>query len=222
MPAAYLKVCQLMEQIDASYQSLFSYSHGLNISDHIFIGDDEKTGRLAETLVESSAGNCYISIRISKELASTVPTNQCPFESLQTRNLSLFSILAEEVSHFQGICLAAQRDNPISAWDLELQSEFDKFILATTLMKTQSGRSHAAPLARLLFDSTYNYTADAVYDHTGNIAAHWWWTHINQFGDHVLARPDVWRNLLEMRSLRGQAKLEYIALTQRRVTQKLA
>lgn len=206
-------VLNLAAEIDILMSEIFQITHGLDVTKHVYLGERAQSTALAETLVETLANELFISVRVSNQLAHDISSKPSPFKILTTSNLGLLAIMAEEMSHFYEICAAANSERVISRWDLELQSEFDKFLIAATLMKRQTGRPHLRHLARLLFDSTLVYQPDPIYDLTGNIAAKWWWHHINNWGDNLMSMPFLNRTLRQMRALHGHSKLEFVKAT---------
>jgi len=147
---------------------------------------------------------------------------ECPYKRLTQNNLGLLLIVSEEISHFHMICQQAIANTMISRFDLELQSEFDKFIIAADLMQKQTGAYHSKHLARLIYDSSVSYVDDEIYDDTGRLAAAWWWSQINHLGDLTLHNARIRRALFEMRHLQGAAKLQYLNNTKAQVLRSTA
>lgn len=198
----------LAKQVDAAYHRFYGSAPTLNIDDHIYIKKDAHSPALAETLLFENGDTLHISVRISSDLAHYFAENLCPSIKLTSSNLGLLAIIAEEISHFQCMCRAAESELSVSRFDLELQSEFDKFLIAAEFLEHQVGHHHPVQLARLLFDSSAIYHNQELYDRANNIAASWWWSQINYYGNGLFeVRPDLISKLKELRHIHGDAKL---------------
>jgi hypothetical protein len=193
----------------------FDVNHNVDISHHIFV-DSKLTQRAAETLVHWDEDELLISIRCSEALVQRIESVKSPFEELNNQNINSFSILLEEISHFHYICSAAVGQRPISKWDLELQAEFDKIMIAATILNEQTGSPHFYNLARILFDGSriYDKAQPELYSSTENTAAKWWWTKINQEGDDLVKNQHLFKGLKKIRDLQGESKMRYIQDTQ--------
>lgn len=100
-----------------------------------------------------------------------------PEQRLHAGNLESYCIALEGVSHFVLVAWRAQRGWPVSALEMEIQAEVDKFVLAWRLLEKQgrSRRGAAQLLRRQLFES-YTLQEDVPDDessryHTANRVA---------------------------------------------------
>ena len=83
-----------------------------------------------------------------------------PAAGLDGRNFSDFCLVVEGVSHFVYFALRAAADRPVSALELELQAEVDKFVCCVLLSAAQPsagagremGSGRSGPWSRLLYD----------------------------------------------------------------------
>jgi hypothetical protein len=81
-----------------------------------------------------------------------------PASRLDSRNFSDFCLVVEGVSHFVYFALCAAADRPVSALELELQAEVDKFVCCVLLSAAQppaneqGGGVRGSPWSRLLYD----------------------------------------------------------------------
>lgn len=77
-----------------------------------------------------------------------------PGQSLHNGNLESFCIALEGVSHFIKVVWSAQLGRGISALELEIQAEVDKFLVAADLLQRQGmlRRDAGQALTRLLFE----------------------------------------------------------------------
>ncbi|MCX6115973.1 MAG: hypothetical protein NT027_00375, partial [Proteobacteria bacterium] len=166
--------------------------------------------RIAATELRQSNNEAFLGIKFSKAFLDIYKELESPINCLDSSNLGLFLVVAEEVSHFREIHFKLEQNRFISKFDLELQSEFDKIIAAMLLLKIQTGAYHALPLARLAIDSSTTYSNDDIYDRAGVLAAKWWWRKLNIFKDQLLDDPRSKRQLQEIASHQGQSKKDLI------------
>lgn len=203
-----LKLKTLAKRVDEMLHDIYAGSPSLEVEDYIFIANSDDSQALAETLALEHDNTFHISIRFSKDLLNYFQENACPSDRLTSNNLGLLAVVSEEISHFQCMCRAAETETPVSRFDLELQAEFDKFLLASTLLNRQVGHEHPIQLARLLFDSSEIYQEPELYHRANNTAASWWWSQINQYGERLFQlRPDLISELKRLRHIHGEAKL---------------
>jgi hypothetical protein len=78
-----------------------------------------------------------------------------PEQRLHAGNLNSYCIALEGVSHFVLVAWRALRGWPVSALEMEIQAEVDKFVSAWQLLEAQGRSRHAAAqlLRRQLFES---------------------------------------------------------------------
>lgn len=214
------KIFELSAKVDLTFRNLMGSQPDLMIKDHLYVGHRLESVALAETLVQMIGEDVYVSIRFSPEISKKAEEMPCPYDLLSHQNLNILLVVAEELSHLHCLCEIAKSNQTISKWDLELQSEFDKFRIAAHILETQTGNSHVTSLARLIFDSSYCYSEDSQYEYTGRLAARWWWSHINRYQSKTLMIPEVLRALQEMRHLYGCSKLDYLKQTEARVLKR--
>ncbi len=75
-----------------------------------------------------------------------------PRERLDHANLSSFSTLTEEVSHFLYVLSRARVERTLTQLELELQAEVDKYLIALFFLSLQNEGAVPTGLRRLLFD----------------------------------------------------------------------
>ena len=75
-----------------------------------------------------------------------------PLEKLHHGNIASFCTVLEGISHFLYLVWNAQHERTISRFEMELQAEVDKYIMATSLLAEQSGGSIPRNLHRSLFE----------------------------------------------------------------------
>lgn len=117
-----------------------------------FLIEGRAMNGLTETLLLRETGNdlelgLYLDPRIVERFAARGGLDNFARQSLED-----FWTLLEGVSHF--VCLGwhAQNDRAISALDLEIQAEIDKFVTAWEFGRHSGLGDVAAPAYRLLFE----------------------------------------------------------------------
>ncbi|MDH5447188.1 MAG: hypothetical protein OEY52_16685 [Gammaproteobacteria bacterium] len=91
-----------------------------------------------------------VALFLSKEIIGHLEANN-PLESLNEENLHQFWVALEGISHFTYLTWNAQYDRQISLFELELQAEVDKFVMAIWLFSRQQDMLHPKHLITKLF-----------------------------------------------------------------------
>jgi hypothetical protein len=114
----------------------------------------------------------YIEPRIVEQLGDDDPRQR-----LHEGNLESFLVALEGVSHFVFLVWRANLGRPVSALEMEIQAEVDKFVTAWLWLEEQGNarRTTHGPLIRRMFDG-YSIRDDVPNDeharyHTANRAA---------------------------------------------------
>jgi hypothetical protein len=102
-------------------------------------------------LVRQHPDGIDVSLYLQQELLQNLASDN-PIEVLHTGNFADFCTVTEGVSHFVYLTWNAHHERSITLFELELQAEVDKFILAAALLAEQSGGSLPHNLAQVLFD----------------------------------------------------------------------
>jgi hypothetical protein len=85
-----------------------------------------------QLLVSHSGEDLELGLFLDREALSNLAAND-PAEGLSEANFWDFCLAVEGVSHFIYVALCAARNRPVSALELELQAEVDKFVSCTLL-----------------------------------------------------------------------------------------
>ena len=91
-----------------------------------------------------------VALYLSNEIVDHLKANN-PLESLNENNLHQFWVALEGISHFTYLTWNAQHDREISLFELELQAEVDKFVMAIWLFSQQQDMQHPRHLLSKLF-----------------------------------------------------------------------
>ena len=113
------------------------------------LGAQLQEGAPEALLCRSQAdGSVEVALYIARDVLARLDRNR-PLLQLHEHNLADFFTLLEGVSHFINVAWAFDRGEAVSAFDLELQGELDKFAVAVWLWHRQ--RQAAARRHRQLF-----------------------------------------------------------------------
>jgi len=102
-------------------------------------------------LVHETDESLDIALFLEKELVERLRQDD-PTERLHAGNLADFLTALEGVSHFLYLVWSAGYDRRVSLFELELQAEIDKFILAAILLARDENGRVPPELHRILFD----------------------------------------------------------------------
>jgi hypothetical protein len=112
-----------------------------------------RAGMLEQLLVREAPDEMELGLYLDPQVVESLRRDD-PSRRLHPGNLELFCIALEGVSHFVFVAWCARMGRAVSALELEIQAEVDKFVGAWLLL-SQQGRPlavSAPPLLRQLFD----------------------------------------------------------------------
>lgn len=125
---------------DADYLQALGYHSSLNdVSERLFVRQD--------------GDELSISVYFAKTLLEHLQKDN-PIHLLHDGNLNHFWILLEGISHFLYLSWNARFDRSVSAFELELQAEIDKFVITILLSERQHQHFELRLLHRTLFHKT--------------------------------------------------------------------
>lgn len=100
---------------------------------------------------EDKHGDVELSVFLDAALLARLESAD-PLRALHQDNLADFCIAAEGVSHFVHLIWRAEQARQTTQFELELQAEIDKFLIAWLLLRKQHGARPARELHGTLFD----------------------------------------------------------------------
>jgi len=143
-----------LHQLQRGLEELYRIENDACVSD--FLIDAELRGQLGvarspreQLLITEQDGELSVGLFVDDAALSNLAVND-PARRLDERNLGDFLLAVEGVSHFVYLCWRARHDARVSALELELQAEVDKYI--TCLLCGDGGARRSAELRRRLFD----------------------------------------------------------------------
>ena len=141
----------------------------------------------AAFIVDEQVDETFIGIHISEDLRQTLESKCDLSELLKSRNgLDAFLILAEEVSHFHYYLHMLDSNKPVSRFDLELQAELDKIIIAAVTMNHTFGQPHLLELIKIVFDQSIVHGTLTDYQHVSKIAEKFWKDNLSTLGPRFI------------------------------------
>src|SRR5262249_54385705 len=103
-----------------------------------------------QLLVAEHEGEVELALFLDERVLANLAAND-PRERLDDANLGDFLLTVEGVSHFVYLAWRARQKRPVSALELELQAEIDKYVTCLLLLWPQAGGA-PADLHTRLFD----------------------------------------------------------------------
>ena len=112
-----------------------------------------RMGLPEQLFVAEEADSVELALYIEPDILAQLEVDR-PEQCLHNGNLESFCVALEGVSHFVKVVWSARMGRSISALELEIQAEVDKFIAAGELLKRQGMSRGAAgrALRKLLFE----------------------------------------------------------------------
>jgi hypothetical protein len=105
-----------------------------------------KEGLPEQLFVRDAGGEVELALYLDPAITATLTADN-PLVRLHAGNLEPYCIAVEGVSHFVFLVYRAQLDWPVTALELELQAEVDKFVNAWQLLVSQGVAREEAALA---------------------------------------------------------------------------
>lgn len=114
--------------------------------------DTSKNPRTVDEKLLLSQGDEHLDVALylNNDIVEYLESHN-PLECLNDDNLHQFWVALEGISHFTYLTWNAQHDREISLFELELQAEVDKFVMAILLFSEQQEILHPRHLMTKLF-----------------------------------------------------------------------
>lgn len=178
-----------LESLQARLQDIYEVDSAYNVAEFVFsdraLAEALDTSRLARNipeklLIREHPGGLDISLYLDSQLLETLHRDN-PQHRLHAGNLAAFCTVVEGISHFVYVIWNACHDRAVTLFELELQAEVDKYIMAAALLAEQSGGELPANLHQALFDKP-------AYDPQLTAHEQQRYTEANRFARHYCAR----------------------------------
>jgi hypothetical protein len=131
----------MLEAVQRGLEQLYRIETDLDVRDFVI---DEKTrdqigvprSAREQLLVSEADGQVHLALFVDDAALSNLSAND-PRRRLDRNNLQDFLLTVEGVSHFVYVAWRARRGRPVSAFELELQAEVDKYVTCLLMLWPQ-------------------------------------------------------------------------------------
>lgn len=158
----------LLSRIQHGLERLYRIATGVDIRDFMIAAeartaalDDGARAPREQLLLAEDGGGLLVALFVDPIVVANLERHD-PSAALGDHNAGDFLLALEGVSHFVYAVRCAQLERPVSALELELQAEVDKYALATCLLMRQArGQFHRGLHRRLFSQVGFLTTLDA-------------------------------------------------------------
>ena len=141
----------------------------------------------AAFIVDEQVDERFIGIHISENLRQTLESRRDLSTLLNDRTgLNAFLVMAEELSHFHHYLEMLESNKAISRFDLELQAELDKIVIAAVTMTEVFGQPYLVELVKIVFDQSTIHGTLTDYNYVSKIAEKFWKDNLSKLGPRLL------------------------------------
>lgn len=149
-----------LQSLQQRLQTIYDISTGHDVEDFVFsdallaeqLDTSAKMRQLPEKLlVHEHSDGLDVSLYLDQSVLAHL-TSDNPAENLHAGNLATFCTVTEGISHFVYLVWNARHQRSISLFELELQAEVDKYVMAAALLADQCDGSLPHNLPHVLFN----------------------------------------------------------------------
>src|SRR6516164_7769408 len=120
------------KRVQKGLEQLYRVETHVDIGDYLIDGATREAigvhrAPREQLLVAETDGELELALFLDQGVLANLEAND-PHEHLDERNLEDFLLTVEGVSHFVYVVWRARRGRPVSALELELQAEVDKYV----------------------------------------------------------------------------------------------
>jgi hypothetical protein len=143
----------VLRALQGGLESMYRVETDLDVCDFLVGGDErdalsvERTPR-EQLLIKPDDEGLQLGLFVDERTLENLAMRD-PRRRLDAQNLPDFLLAVEGVSHFVYLVHRAQQDRPVSAVELELQAEVDKYLVALLVSWNQTGEPPADLRERL-------------------------------------------------------------------------
>lgn len=149
-----------LESLQTRLQDIYEVESAYNVAEFVF--SDPQLARTLDAnqnardipeklLVREHPDGLEISLYLDNRLLDKLRHDN-PQTRLHAGNFTEFCTVIEGISHFVYLIWNACRDRAVTLFELELQAEVDKYIMAAAMLADQSGGQLPANLHQVLFN----------------------------------------------------------------------
>lgn len=133
---------RVLRALQGGLESMYRVETELDVRDFL-VGPDRRGVRTARSpreqlLIKESYGEVEIGLFVDDQILANLEERD-PSRKLDEKNLQDFLLVVEGVSHFVYVAHRARVERPVSAVELELQAEVDKYLVSLFVCWEQTG-----------------------------------------------------------------------------------
>ena len=133
----------VLRALQGGLESMYRVETDLDVCDFLVDGDERAALRVErapreQLLIKQADGALELGLFVDERTLANLERRD-PRRRLDERNLQDFLYAVEGVSHFVYVVHRARVDRPVSAVELELQAEVDKYLVALLVTWSQTG-----------------------------------------------------------------------------------
>ncbi len=139
----------MLDDVQRGLETLYRIQTDLDVRD--FVIDAETRDAIGvqraareQLLVSEADGDLHLALFVDDRALANLAAHD-PRRRLDGRNLGDFLLTVEGVSHFVYVAWRAQRKRPVSALELELQAEIDKYVTCLLMLLPHGGDPDLVP-----------------------------------------------------------------------------
>jgi hypothetical protein len=149
---------RVLRALQNGLEAMYRVETDLDVCDFL-MGTEEREGLAQrapreQLLVRQGPGEVQIGLFVDERTLENLELRD-PAQRLDDANIEDFLLAVEGVSHFVYVAHRARLDRPVSAIELELQAEVDKFAVALLVCWNQSGEPPGGLRHRLFARVTF-------------------------------------------------------------------
>jgi hypothetical protein len=146
-------VAAILRALQGGIESLYRVETDLDVCDFL-VGNGTQRQAREQLLIRQHEGEMHLGLFVDERTLENLAFRD-PARRLDELNLQDFLRAVEGVSHFVYLAHRAQMDRPVSAVELELQAEVDKYLVALLVWWNQLGEPPDGLRERLFHRVTF-------------------------------------------------------------------
>jgi hypothetical protein len=208
---------RILERLQRGLERLYRIDTRLAIHDFVIDDQGRRTLGVArapreQLLVSQSDDDLELGVFVDDAVLDNLGRHD-PGQALHEANFGDFLLALEGVSHFVYVAWCARGQRQVSALELELQAEIDKYVTCLIMLGAEPGRSDV--LRRRLYRE-FSFEHDLDQDerdryHAANANAHRYSASLERRYVHGNRMVDMLRELRRFYRMSLPAKLDFIA-----------
>jgi len=144
-----MQYARVLSQVSSRLKKINGIEHSWQVEDFVMPTESENT-----LLISERGEDADLAVCLQRDLLEELRGLSLPHDfSLQV--FPRVSLLVEEISHFHFYCVNASQQRKISALEMEVQAEVDKFAFAVDCLEELNQKNFEDQIFGLLFDELH-------------------------------------------------------------------